>query len=319
MRWNRWSAVLGGIAWTALAVLAPFDLIALLFLLAPLVVAPLVLELSGLPRFLSLAQPFAAALAAASFLVPRGPAAGLVAAPWAGLMGLVALAAFFRLRRAFAAGMPDLLETLGLLPVVVGGGMLVAARGGIDVGGFPPVIILLTAVHFHFTMFAAPLLAARAARTRPLLLAAGALLLVATPFLAIGFIFSPRLQVAAAFAVSLAVTAIGLGQLGTVRGRVARALLLASSGAVVAGMVLAGIYALGEFLRTGWLSLPEMARTHGILNAFGFVLCGLLARTPGTAKEAASLKSGQFRPPTEAAGDARKAATLKSWQFYGMS
>lgn len=279
MSWNRWSALLGGVAWIALAVLAPLEPISVLFLLAPLVVAPLVLELAGLPRFLSMAQPFAAALAAASFLVSRGPAAGLLAAPWAGLMGLVALAAFVRLRRAFSAGLPDLLETLGLLPVALGGGMLVAARAGIDVGGFPPVIILLTAVHFHFTMFATPLLAARAARTRPWVLAAGALFLAATPLLAVGFIFSPRLQVTAALAVSLAAAAIGVGQLGTVRGRAARVLLIVSSGAVVVGMALAGVYALGEFLRTGWLSIPEMARSHGILNAFGFVLCGLLART----------------------------------------
>lgn len=279
MNRSRWSALLGGIAWIALAAFAPLEPIAVLFLLAPLVVAPLVFELADLPRSLSLTQPVAAALAAASFLVPKGTAAGLLAAPWAGLMGLVALAAFLRLRRAFRAGMPELLETLGLMPVALGGAMLVAARGGIDVGGFPPIIVLLTAVHFHFTMFATPLLAARAARTRPLLLWAGALLLIATPFLALGFIFSARLQVTAASAVSLAVAAIGAGQLGTLRGRAARALLIVSSGAVVAGMALAGVYALGEYLRTGWLSIPGMARTHGILNAFGFVLCGLLART----------------------------------------
>lgn len=279
MNRSRWSALLGGIAWIALAAFAPLEPIAVLFLLAPLVVAPLVFELADLPRSLSLTQPVAAALAAASFLVPKGTAAGLLAAPWAGLMGLVALAAFLRLRRAFRAGMPELLETLGLMPVALGGAMLVAARGGIDVGGFPPIIVLLTAVHFHFTMFATPLLAARAARTRPLLLWAGALLLIATPFLALGFIFSARLQVTAAFAVSLAVAAIGAGQLGTLRGRAARALLIVSSGAVVAGMALAGVYALGEYLRTGWLSIPGMARTNGILNAFGFVLCGLLAQT----------------------------------------
>jgi hypothetical protein len=45
-------------------------------------------------------------------------------------------------------------------------------------------------------------------------------------------------------------------------------------------MALSAVYALGEFLRTGWLSIPEMARTHGLLNALGFVLCGLLAWTP---------------------------------------
>jgi protein-S-isoprenylcysteine O-methyltransferase Ste14 len=97
--------------------------------------------------------------------------------------------------------------------------------------------------------------------------------------------------VAAAFAVSAAVAAIGVGQLGVIpslRTRAARALLAVSSAAVLACMALAGVYALGEYLRTGWLSIPEMARTHGALNALGFALCGLLAwtlegRSPGDA------------------------------------
>jgi hypothetical protein len=274
--WNRWSALLGGLAWAALAVFTPLEPIAVLFLLAPLVVAPLVLELSGLPRFLSLVQPFAAALAAVSFLLPRGSLAGCFALPWTVLTGLIALGALLRLPVAFRTGSSEVLETIGLMPVAVGGGMLFAARQGIDVGGFPPVIVLLTAVHFHFTMFATPLLAARA--RRPLALAAGTLLLLATPILAVGFVYSPRLQVGAALAVSLATAAVGVLQFGTAEGRTPRLLLGISSASVLAGMALAGIYATGEFVRAGCLSIPEMARTHGILNAFGFVLCGLLAR-----------------------------------------
>jgi hypothetical protein len=280
MTWNRWSALGGGIVAAGLAAWG-LDLIATLFLVAPLVVVPLVLELVAAPRILSRIQPFAAAAAAVSFFLPTGPVAGVMAGAWAAFAGAIALVAFLRLRRAFSSGGPVLLETVGLLPVAIGGAMLVAARAGIDVGGFPPVIVLLTAVHFHYTMFATPLLAARAARKGTL--AAGVLLLVATPLLAAGFAFSPRLQVGAAFAVSLAVAAIGLLQLGavrTLRSRGARVLLVISSSAVVAAMALSAVYALGEFLRTGWLSIPEMARTHGLLNALGFVLCGLLAWTP---------------------------------------
>ncbi len=289
----KWSARFGGMAWTALAALAligaaPLELISVLFLLAPLVVAPLAFELAGLPRSLSLVQPFAAAAAALSCLVPKGPVAGTLAGAWAALAVMTSLAAFFRLRRALAAGMPELLVTAGLMPVAVGGAMLVAARAGYDVAGFPPVIVLLTAVHFHFTMFATPILAGRAAGAarrpwiRALLLGSGALLLAATPLLAVGFVFSPRLQVTGALAVSLAVAAIGLlqlGALGALRSRAARAFLVVSSAAVLVAMGLSGVYALGEFLRTGWLSIPRMAQTHGILNALGFVLCGLLAWT----------------------------------------
>ena len=44
-------------------------------------------------------------------------------------------------------------------------------------------------------------------------------------------------------------------------------------------MWLAVLYTLGDLRGEVWVSIPQMARTHGILNAFGFSLCGLLGWT----------------------------------------
>jgi hypothetical protein len=44
-------------------------------------------------------------------------------------------------------------------------------------------------------------------------------------------------------------------------------------------MALAAAYAAGVALETYWLSIPTMARTHGLLNGVGFTLCALLAHT----------------------------------------
>lgn len=41
-------------------------------------------------------------------------------------------------------------------------------------------------------------------------------------------------------------------------------------------MCLASIYAVGEVLGKDWLLIPRMASTHGLVNALGFVLLGLL-------------------------------------------
>ena len=41
-------------------------------------------------------------------------------------------------------------------------------------------------------------------------------------------------------------------------------------------MVLSGAYAVADFMGSDALTIPQMARTHGILNAFGFCLLGLL-------------------------------------------
>jgi hypothetical protein len=41
-------------------------------------------------------------------------------------------------------------------------------------------------------------------------------------------------------------------------------------------MVLSGTYAVADYMGSDILTIPQMARTHGILNAIGFCLLGLL-------------------------------------------
>jgi hypothetical protein len=45
---------------------------------------------------------------------------------------------------------------------------------------------------------------------------------------------------------------------------------------IFAGMVLSTAYAVADFRGSAVLPIPQMARTHGILNAVGFCLPGLL-------------------------------------------
>jgi hypothetical protein len=53
-------------------------------------------------------------------------------------------------------------------------------------------------------------------------------------------------------------------------------MLIFSSGCVVAGMVLAASWALGEFPLQAFVELGRMERVHGTLNAIGFGICGLI-------------------------------------------
>jgi hypothetical protein len=46
-------------------------------------------------------------------------------------------------------------------------------------------------------------------------------------------------------------------------------------------MVLATVYALGEFTGQKWIDVPRMAALHGLVNVFGFALPGMLAWTYG--------------------------------------
>jgi hypothetical protein len=56
----------------------------------------------------------------------------------------------------------------------------------------------------------------------------------------------------------------------------ARWLLQISAGSIFAGMIFSTAYAIADFAGSDALTIPEMARTHGLLNAFGFCLAGLL-------------------------------------------
>jgi hypothetical protein len=57
---------------------------------------------------------------------------------------------------------------------------------------------------------------------------------------------------------------------------VGRAMLFFSSGCVLAGMVLAATWAMGEYPLHPFVDLARMEKYHGVLNSVGFGLCGLI-------------------------------------------
>jgi hypothetical protein len=256
-------------------------LLELLFLLAAWAIVPLGLSLLPDPPLLRAARrlhPVAAILATISFFVPEGPAAAGLVVPWMALNGLVALAGLSTLKEAFRGGVPSLLRTAAMLFPTAGGVHLVASRMGYPLAGFPEPIVLLTAIHFHYTAFAAPILASLAGRRLGRI--AGLGLVGGTPLLAAGFLCSPRLKAAAVGVLVLSVIGVAIAQLGAARrlkAPTARLLLVVSSLSVIAGMILAAVYEHAFYTGRSWLSIPRMAWSHGLLNGVGFSLGGLLA------------------------------------------
>jgi hypothetical protein len=61
------------------------------------------------------------------------------------------------------------------------------------------------------------------------------------------------------------------------KNRGAQLLLIVSANAVIVAMIFASVYALGRYKGITTVTIPLMAQVHGLSNAFGFVLCGLLA------------------------------------------
>ncbi len=298
------AAVWAGIAVLARVGVARLGAVELLFLLGPLVIVPLGMELGRgmgdggrLEEIARRLQPLGAALAVVAMWFGPGRRAGLFALGWLVVCGLVAGAGLVGLVRAlWEDADKSVLATwnsrttrvvvgIARMDLAVGGAWLVASRLGMRPTGIQEPIGLLTAVHFHFAGFATAMIAAatlefseRRGEGRWLrwlvLLVAGLPVVVAA-----GFVISPVLKMGAAvlFSASVAGLAIAVRACGRkAEEPTARILLQVAAGAIFAGMVLSGAYAISDYVGSDMLTIPQMARTHGILNGVGFCLAGLL-------------------------------------------
>jgi hypothetical protein len=279
--------------------MARLGAIELLFLFAPLVIVPLGMELGRgihgagrLEEWARRLQPAGAGLAVVAMGMAPGRSAAVVALGWLVICLLMAGGGVVGLVRALWRDADKSVRAtlaIGQIDLLVGGAWLVASRLGMRPMGIQEPIGLLTAVHFHFAGFATATIAAatlqfveghKEYRLGGRWLQPVALMVVGLPIVvAVGFVISPAVKMVAAilFSGSVAGLAIAVRACGRkVENATARVMLQSAAGAVFASMVLSAAYAVADFAGSEALTIPEMARTHGILNAVGFCLLGLL-------------------------------------------
>jgi hypothetical protein len=313
----RVCATAGAVVWAGIAVLARAGVarigaVELMFLFAPLVIVPLGMELGRLvgggDRLQEIArrlQPLGAGLAVYAVLFSPGRSAGWLAIGWLGVCVLMAGDGVLDCCRALwgYSGKGERSAFVGAtlaiarIDLAVGGAWFVASRMGMRPMGIQEPIGMLTAVHFHFAGFATATIAAATLQfaERRWLKPVVAMVLGMPFVVAAGFVISPGLKMGAAFLFSASVAGLAIFMRACGRrakDATARVLLQVAAGAVFAGMILSGTYAVADFFGSDVLTIPQMARTHGILNAVGFCLLGLLgwvvekSRTTLTMKDA---------------------------------
>lgn len=249
----------------------------------------------------------AALAVAASLCLGTGWAAAVLALPWfvvaawAGVVGLRARPPRDQWLRWAAT-----LVAAGY--GAVGAVAFASSRLGVSLFGIGEPIVELTAVHFTYAGCGALVLATRnldapgawrrAAALATVLTAAGPVV-VATGF--VTGLAVPQVGGAVLLTIGVWFTAGLEGRSAVVgRGRAGSRLLLAVSAlAIWIPMVLAVAWAAGQHWDVPALSIPDMARTHGVANALAFVLCGLLARW------SAPPLASPVAPPTPAGGPRR--------------
>lgn len=288
------SALIGGGIWLVLVV-GSFDRFKMLFLLAPLVIVPLLLGLvdqgvqSRWYRYAVLGQPIGAALVVVSFTVDRGIPAGLMIIPWVIVTVVVALWGLERLLPRGLEGLSALTIDAGLLYIVVGSTWLLCSRLGLQPMGFGDSIVFFTAVHFHYAGFTLPILAGVTGRVveatggavgRRVYAGAAATIIVGPGLIAAGITLSPLVEIVAVTALAGGVIAFALVTLVVVvpgrKSRIQQVALVISSLAVAVSMLFAFGYGLSQFLGRAGLRIDTMVAVHGHLNAIGFALVGAL-------------------------------------------
>lgn len=259
---------------------------------AVLVIVPLGLSVVGDERGSSLfklivfIQPVAALITVASFFLEKGVLSAALASTWLILSILIALLGLVRLTGRGLQRLEELSVDAGLLYLPVGGAWLVIYRLGVQPFAFGEMIVLLTAVHFHFAGFATPIIAGMSGRVlagrdypRTLLGFSVFGIVAAMPLVAAGLTFSPWIGLAGALLLTGGIVMLAVLTFGWVAPSITspwRTLLQAGAIASCAAMVLACLYAYSLATQTLIITIPGMAMTHGLLNAFGFVTCSLL-------------------------------------------
>jgi hypothetical protein len=263
---------------------------------AVLVIVPLGLSVVGpsdqtgssIYKLIVWAQPVAALLALASFFFEKGVLSAILASAWLVLNMLVALYGLVRLTSRGFHPLEELSIDAGLLYLPVAGVWLVIYRLGIQPFDYGEVIILLTVVHFHFAGFATPIIAGMSGRVlasrnypRKVFAAMVFATVAAMPLVAAGITFSPWIGFIGALLLAVGLVMLAVLTFGWVSGAIEpagwRILLLIGALSSCAAMVLACLYAYSLATHTLIITIPGMAMTHGLLNAFGFVTCSLFA------------------------------------------
>ena len=209
----------------------------------------------------------------------------LLVVPWLLLTACLALMGLRRARGRLRDRLGDLCQDLALVFLVVGSGWALLDRLSLRPFDFDPVIVLLTAIHFHYAGFVLPLVTGVLLQDEKGTLArvAGVGVLVGIPLVAIGITatqlkWGTPLEVMAAWVLGGAGLLVAhlLGRQALRGGPTVRVLWLIAGTSLGCGMVLAILYGSRPLLELSWLDIPMMRAIHGTANALGFALCGLL-------------------------------------------
>jgi hypothetical protein len=229
----------------------------------------------------------AALLLMVAYILPRGLLSGVIAMLWL-LATLYLLANYFLQHKKFSnRALPSvtlLCFGAAFLFLPVGAAWTAADRLAWHPLGFDPIIVLLTAAHFHYAGFLLPLVTGLVLRSSDSRLGnwIGGGIITGVPLVALGITASqfglpPFLEFAAVIVLALAglgVAGLHLLQAFDAANKERIPVLCWTLGGLTlgTGMILAFLYGARYYYPIAWLTIPWMYAVHGTLNATGLIL-----------------------------------------------
>ncbi|WOO45291.1 YndJ family protein [Bacillus subtilis] len=193
----------------------------------------------------------------------------------------IALYAILRLWETKIHRIEETSVLFGLIYLAGGGFWFFAYAAHLQIMQFGPLIILLTAVHFHYSAFLIPIfngLLGRTIRKHRMLYSWITCVILLSPLLiALGITYSKTLDV---IAVSIYMAAIYLHAFlvftAAFRTKTGTFLIRLSSAVLMITIAFSMIYSFGVFRQEVTLTINQMIWIHGFVNAFGVILPALI-------------------------------------------
>ncbi|MGG3642841.1 YndJ family protein [Bacillus gobiensis] len=221
--------------------------------------------------------PFAAVAATLAFLFDSV----YFAAGWFLYTGLLALYGFQRLAERGFANLEETSIDAGYMYLVLGGFWFTAYVGEFEIMNFGPLILLLTAVHFHYSAFLLPifngLLGRRLTSFRRVYTCVTWILLLSPLVIAAGISFSRQLEFISVFLYTASLYVYGFLVLKTpFSRRIAKRLVGFSSFILLLTIFFSLIYSFGVLRQQATFTIENMIWIHGLVNAVGVIVPALV-------------------------------------------
>lgn len=255
-----------------------------LLVAAPLYLIPLCWQMDQQANWLIWSAMISGGLFMMAFQMEKGPGAAGLIIPW---LILVLGLAFKKVKKFDRSNFQNWIELSGYVFLPIGIFWTIIDRLGIQLLGYDPTIIILTAVHFHYAGFILPqvtawLLGKHASGFKRIV---GLGIIAGIPLVALGissthFQWSGWVEVICVTVMTLAGAAVGGLHINTAKQTKSiwvKLLFFIGGLSLMVGMCLAFCYGWRHVFVIETLTIPWMYAVHGTCNAIGFAVPILLA------------------------------------------